>query len=174
MKGHEVQRGISRLRTRGGGQSPSGSFPIAPAPPSAPSYHLVSFPTQAGRGGSVSRRDHNPAAGNRAQLAGGIQLEQPRTSNPNCSSGEGLYCFQRRQVAAALSAAVTIIQQQETAPNSQGEPSWSNREPRTPAALREGARGRGFSQRSRLPRSTPVLLSLTATLREGARGRGFS
>ena len=47
--------------------------------------------------------------------------------------------FQRRQVTAALSAAVTTIQQQETAPNSQGEPSWSNREPQTPTALREGA-----------------------------------
>ena len=47
------------------------------------------------------------------------------------------------KVTAALSAAVTIIQQQETAPNLQGESSWNNREPRTPAALREGARGRG-------------------------------
>ena len=57
-----------------------------------------------------------------------------------------------RMVAAALSAAVTTTKQQEPAPNSQAESTPKNRASQTPAALREGARGRGFSQRSRLPR----------------------
>ena len=55
--------------------------------------------------------------------------------------------------AAALSAGVTSTQQQETTPTSQAEPSKKKGAPQTPAALREEARGRGFSQRSRLPRS---------------------
>ena len=63
-----------------------------------------------------------------------------------------------RMVAAALSAAVTTTKQQEPAPNSQAESTPKNRASQTPAALREGARGRGFSQRSRLPRNTPPSL----------------
>ena len=60
----------------------------------------------------------------------------------------------RWQVAAALSAAVTITPKQGTASNSHGRTSWKEKTSLFPAALREGARGRGFSQRSRLPRST--------------------
>ena len=60
-----------------------------------------------------------------------------------------------RTSAAALSAAVDSRKLQETAPASQAEPTPKNRARQTPAALREGARGRGFSQRSRLPRSSP-------------------
>ena len=45
--------------------------------------------------------------------------------------------------AAALSAAVTSTQQQETTPTSQAEPSKKKGAPQTPAALREGARVRG-------------------------------
>ncbi len=59
----------------------------------------------------------------------------------------------RWQVAAALSAAVTSTKQQETAPTLQAEPTMQKQPRQTPAALREGARGRGFSQRSRLPRN---------------------
>ena len=81
-----------------------------------------------------------------------------------------LFVPQRWQGAAALSAAVTITNSQGIAPNSQAEPSQQKPTPRTPAALREGARGRGFSQRSRLPRISPVRPSL----RKGARGRRFS
>ena len=99
-------REISPLRRRGGGRSPSGSFPIAPATPSGPTYRLASNLTLAGRGGSVSRRDLNRA------------YQRPHPT------------LRRNQVSR-------------------------NRPTRTPAALREGARGRGFSQRSRLPRIPP-------------------
>ena len=70
-------------------------------------FELVSYPTLAGRGGSVSRRDHNPKTRNRT------------TSHGRASPKEESSLF--------------------------------------PAALREGARGRGFSQRSRLPRKLPQL-----------------
>ena len=49
----------------------------------------------------------------------------------------------RRKVAAALSAAVTTTKQQENVPNSQAEPPMQKQPRQTPAALREGARGRG-------------------------------
>ena len=75
------------------------------------------------------------------------------------------------KVAAALSAAVTTANQQETAPTSQAEPTIQKQPRQTPAALREkGVWGeRGFSQRSRLsPKrlSTPVFSEGSA--REGA------
>ena len=59
-------------------------------------------------------------------------------------------------VAAALSAAVTSTKPIGEQPHSQAEPTKKKDVPQTPAALREGARGRGFSQRSRLPRSSPT------------------
>ena len=87
-------------------------------------------------------------------------------------------------VAAALSAAVTSTTLQRTAPTSQAEPSKKKAPRQTPAALREGARGRGFSQRSRLPRIprtfpiprsglSPRISQFKQSLREGARGRGL-
>ena len=100
-------RGILPLRRRGGGRSPSGRFPIAPATPSGPL--LI-----------------------------------------------GLSRTQRWQVAAALSAAVTTTKFIGDAPTLQAEPTKKKQPTQTPAALREGARGRGFSQRSRLPR-TPIV-----------------
>ena len=48
----------------------------------------------------------------------------------------------RRKVAAALSAAVTTTNLQEIAPNLQAEPFPQKQPLQTPAALREGARGR--------------------------------
>ena len=63
-----------------------------------------------------------------------------------------------RQAAAALSAAVTTTKQQVTDRTQQGEPSMQKNPPRTPAALREGIRGRGFLQRRRLPRSIFILI----------------
>ncbi len=65
-----------------------------------------------------------------------------------------LYQMKRWQVAAALSAAVTSNNWQGTAPTFQAEPTMQKRPTQTPAALREGARGRGFFQRSRLPRTS--------------------
>ena len=104
-----------------------------------------------GRGGSVSHRDHDQAAGTRAQLAGGASLEEALSLFPIVPS--------TRQVAAALSAAVTTTKQQETASNSQGGASLEEESSLFPAVLREGARGRGFSQRSRLPRDAPTVPS---------------
>ena len=42
-----------------------------------------------GRGGSVSRRDHNQLARKRAQLAGACKHEERVNSNPSYSSGGG-------------------------------------------------------------------------------------
>ncbi len=56
------------------------------------------------------------------------------------------------KVAAALSAAVTITKFIGEHSHFQAEPPMQKQTSQTPAALREGARGRGFSQRSRLPR----------------------
>ena len=50
-------------------------------------FKLYGDPALAGRGGSVSRRDHNPATGNRAQLSGGAIFAETYTSNASCSSG---------------------------------------------------------------------------------------
>ena len=44
-----------------------------------------------GRGGSVSRRDHNQAAGNRTPTHSGILYERKTTSNRSYSSGEGVW-----------------------------------------------------------------------------------
>ena len=64
---------------------------------------------------------------------------------------------QRWQVAAALSAAVTITKQQGTAPTSQAEPSQKKHPTQTPAALRE--RGSGgealLSEKRPLPQNLP-------------------
>ena len=82
-KGNRVcgRGGISRLRTR-----PKG-FPIALWKPSASPYKLVSFPTLAGRGGSVSRRDHNQLTWNRTHPSGGTNSAEATNSNARRSSG---------------------------------------------------------------------------------------
>ena len=49
----------------------------------------VLLPTQAGRGGSVSRRDHSHPAKNRVHLTGGTAYAEVRTSNASRSSGRG-------------------------------------------------------------------------------------
>ncbi len=48
-------------------------------------------PTPHGRGGSVSRRDHNRLAGNRAQLAWAHKFEGSVKPIPSYSSGEGVW-----------------------------------------------------------------------------------
>ena len=45
----------------------------------------------AGRGGSVSRRDHNHFTRNRPHLTGGTNSEEPHNSNASRSSGEGVW-----------------------------------------------------------------------------------
>ena len=88
--------------------------------------------------------------GDRAKVSKGRSqspLARPQTRPP------------RRTSAAALSAAVDSRNFIRGSTHSQAEPTLKNGAPQTPAALREGARGRSFSQRSCLPRSTPVLLT---------------
>ena len=74
-----------------------------------------------------------------------------------CGIALTLYGIQRWQVAAALSAAVTITKPQETAPNAQAEPTKKKHTRQTPAALRE--RGSGgealLSEKRPLPRISP-------------------
>ena len=48
----------------------------------------VRSPCCKGRGGSVSRRDHNQSAGNLTHLAGGTNSKEKHNSTANCSSGE--------------------------------------------------------------------------------------
>ena len=56
----------------------------------ARSHHqLYGYPTLAGRGGSVSRRDHNPLAGIRADLAWARKSEGTHKPIPSYSSGGG-------------------------------------------------------------------------------------
>ena len=65
-------------------QSPFGNLrPITPA--------TMWCPALAGRGGSVSRRDHNQAAGNHTPTRSGILYGRKNNSNRSCSSGEGVW-----------------------------------------------------------------------------------
>ena len=88
------------------------------------------------------------------------------------------------KVAAALSAAVTTTKSIGDRLYFQAERPMQKQIRQTPAALREGARGRGFSQRSRLPRIprtfpiprsgiSPRISQSKQSLRKGARGRGL-
>ena len=79
--------GISPLRRRGGG------FPIAPATPSAAHLLIDLYQSQTltGRGGSVSRRDHNQANRRYAQLTGGTTYAEVPKPNASYSSGEGVW-----------------------------------------------------------------------------------
>ena len=54
-------------------------------------FELVAYPMSAGRGGSVSRRDHNQATGNRAQLAWAHKSVGTHKPIPIYSSGEGVW-----------------------------------------------------------------------------------
>ncbi len=76
-----------------------------------------------------------------------------------------------RTSAAALSAAVDSRKLIEDTPNIRRNQARSNKPRQTPAALREGARGRGFSQRSRLPRISSLSFCSSG---EGVWGRGAS
>ena len=114
--------------TKGLCDRPLETFARSPLP-------TIWYPTLAGRGGSVSRRDHNPAAGTRAHLSGGTKPEEATNPNASRSSGErGLG----------------------------GEALLSEKRPLPPASPPRSLFGRereggGFSQRSPLPRKTLVL-----------------
>ena len=74
-----------RLRTRQRAlRSPFGNLrPIT--------SQTIWYPTLAGRGGSVSRRDHNQANRRYAQLTGGTTYAEVPKPNASYSSGEGVW-----------------------------------------------------------------------------------
>ena len=107
----------------------------------------------------------------------GIAAKGTSPTHPKHEKSDGIHhrifsCAPpRRTSAAALSAAVDSRKQQGIRAHAQAEPPMQEQPRQTPAALREGARGRGFSQRSRLPRNPH---RPPTSLREGVRGRRFS
>ena len=80
----------------------------------------------------------------------------------------------RWQVAAALSAAVTATELIGDTPNLQAEPTMKRGSTQTPAAFRKGARGRGPSQKGRLPRKFRMSPISSYSSEEGVWGRGAS
>ena len=64
------------------------AFRSPPPPLRAPTYKLLSGQTLIGRGGSVSRRDHNQAYWRAPHLSGGTNSEEATSSNASRSSGE--------------------------------------------------------------------------------------
>ena len=84
----------------------------------------IRLPMPHGRGGSVSRRDHNQAAGTRVHLTGGTNSEEATNSNASRSSGE-----------RGLGGEVLLSEKQPLPPASPGI---------LPSSFREGARGRGL------------------------------
>ena len=51
----------------------------------------VRSPAPQGRGGSISRRDHNPAYRRPTTLSGGATYAEAHKPNASCSSGEGVW-----------------------------------------------------------------------------------
>ena len=93
---------LLRKEARGGGKAATsncfvsfgheaGAFRSPPPPLRPLIYKLVSYPPLADRGGSVSRRDHNLLARNRAQLTGGTKPAEAPNPIASCSSGEGVW-----------------------------------------------------------------------------------
>ena len=66
--------------------------------------------TPQGRGGSVSRRDHDQAYWRRAQLSGGTKQEERRNSNAIRSSGEGGLGERRFSQRSGLSPRISLPQ----------------------------------------------------------------
>ena len=69
----------------------AGAFRSPPPPLRSRTYKLVLCPTLAGRGGSVSRRDHNQAYRRQKALSGGTNYEGATSLNASHSSGEGVW-----------------------------------------------------------------------------------
>ena len=78
-----------------GGEAVDGArlaaFQSPPPPLRATIYRLFREQTSADHGGSVSRRDLNPASRNRAHLAWARKPEKTTKPIPNRSSGEGVW-----------------------------------------------------------------------------------
>ena len=114
-------------------------------------------------GGSVSRRGHNHLQ----RSAHYFQAEpsQRKPSPPSASRSRKAFdarhsVTSRRKSTAALSAAVDTTTCNGAHTTFRRNQVSGNRPRRTPAALREGARGRRFSQRSGLPRIPAHLIVL--------------
>ncbi len=142
-------------RSRGGFRlcgGEAGAFRSPPPPLRSRTYKLVLCPTLAGRGGSVSRRDHNQAYRRRAQLSGGTNSAETTPPNASRSSGEGVWGR-----GASLREAASPPE----SPNA--------------SSFREGARGRGiFCKKSPLPRKTHYTPNSPQLRLESSRGRPTS
>ena len=88
--GEGWRRSRQKLRFRVLRTRPKG-FAIALWKPSLPAYKLVSYPALVGRGGSVSRRDHNRAYRRRTALAWAHKSKGTHKPIPSYSSGEGVW-----------------------------------------------------------------------------------
>ncbi len=117
---------------------------------------------------SVMRFAHDGSLCGGNLLGGASCKASPERGGAHQQRAEG-FVPPRWQVAAALSAAVTIAQLIGDTPTFQAEPTPKKNTPQTPAALRErGVWGeRGFSQRSRLSPQSSLSYSTMA-------GRGGS
>ena len=149
----------------------------------------IRYPTLAGRGGSVSRRDHNQAAGNRTQRSGGTTYAEVPKPNASRSSGEGVWGrgASLREAASPAEALPiwypTLAGRGGSVSRRDHNQAYRRRTQRSggttyaevlkPNASRssgEGVWGRGASLREAAspPESPPK-----ASFREGARGRGL-
>ena len=109
---------------------------LSDRPPSTPTYELVSFPTLAGRGGSVSRRDHTQAYRRPPPLSGGTNSKGSSHPKRQPLFGRGGLGERRFSQRSGLSPRIS--------PHLR--------------LFREGARGRGASlQRSSPPSQYPSL-----------------
>ena len=149
-------------------------------------FTLYGNPTLAGRGGSVSRRDHNLLAGNRAQPSGGTKLEEstPAKRQPlfgrEREEGKDSHSRQWRLSMAVflnrnkrpLAAPIEVAELLSEKPPPSHTPSFVS-------PLRKGARGRGFSLekppppefQSSLTPDTAFWRSCRGSFRRHSRGR---
>ena len=90
--GASVDAGVSPLRRRGGGRSPSGSFPIAPATPSVrlPCNLVVAQRWQVAAALSAAVTATKPI-GDRPHSQAELTKKKSRTPNASRSSGEGVW-----------------------------------------------------------------------------------
>ena len=90
-----------------GGEAVDGArlaaFRSPPPPLRAHTYKLVSDETLAGRGGSVSRRDHNQAAGNRPTLQAEPIMQKSPTQTPAALRERGVWGERRFSQRSGLS-----------------------------------------------------------------------
>ena len=152
--------------------------------------HTPSHPSAEGGGSSAERMVEEPlslcgnAPLNRKAIYRGSSLgttphkASPKRGGARRRRAEGFVsCSSTPHVhGGSVSRRGLIPPSTESTPTSQAEPSQKKQQPQTPAALREGARGRGFSQRSRLPRIPRSLPYFALAKRRGLwqnRGEGI-